>query len=348
MSSEPTTANPYPPSKRVSLYWRIIIPVGIFLFTLLILILIPVEEKKYLLPSSLEPAQELFRYKNESGIYIPSLKEEKVDRLFEHLILNAIYGDELLHQFEKPENQVSVLQLPTMNDSPGRVEITDNELLSNSLLYVALPAYIAGSHEAGQPVDFGYAFEIVSVPNGVGLDDILGTTVITINSLPPTMKMMNELVREKSTHEFKLRTYEGDIVTMTVSLYGVKVNAHYTLNELWKFSDMMRFDLANIGGESGGAATAYEVYLNKKGTFNKHGNLVITGAIDVDGNIRSVGGVKAKTFLAIKKSIPIMFVPSGDNYVEAIQMKEILNSNIRILPIKKLGDIEAFWNTINE
>ncbi|MGE7828840.1 S16 family serine protease [Paenibacillus sp. NPDC093718] len=83
--------------------------------------------------------------------------------------------------------------------------------------------------------------------------------------------------------------------------------------------------------------------LKKKGIPNEHGEFVITGAIDLEGNITSVGGVKAKTYLAIKNSVPVIFLPKGMNYSEAKLMKRLMKSNIDIVPIQKLGDIEAYW-----
>ncbi|MDK8193064.1 S16 family serine protease [Paenibacillus sp. UMB7766-LJ446] len=154
---------------------------------------------------------------------------------------------------------------------------------------------------------------------------------------------MEEILASKALHQIKSRSYDGKIVVRDTTLYGVTVNAHYNINELWKFSDLMRFDLANIEGDSGGAATAYEVMLKKKEIPNEHGEFSITGAINVEGNISSVGGVKAKTYLAIKNSVPVMFVPKGVNYSEAIEMKSLMKSNIDIVPIQKLGDIEAYW-----
>lgn len=81
----------------------------------------------------------------------------------------------------------------------------------------------------------------------------------------------------------------------------------------------------------------------KAGMHYTGGEFVITGAIDVEGNITVSGGVKAKTYLAIKNLVPVMFVPKEMNYAEAIEMKSLMKSNIDIVPILRLGDIEAYW-----
>lgn len=333
--------------KRRSIAYRVLLFAAIVLVLIpvsfLTLYMIPMKEREYKLPASLAPAQQLFRYAREDGIYIPSVTEVKVDRLYTYLKFKAKYGSRILQEFEvMKENQNNIGQSSTTNGHPGRVDIPDNQLIRDSLLYVALPAYIAGSEEAGYPADYGYEFEIGGVPPG--LVDLLGTTIVSIDGHPSTLEEMKELVVSDSLHKIDLRTYEGNKVTKTTSLYGVFVNAHYTINQLWRFNDLMRFDLANVEGDSGGVATAYEVMLIKKDSYNKNGKFVITGAIDVDGNIRSVGGVKTKTYLAIKNSIPVMFVPDGLNFSEAVVMKELMKSDIAIVPMKKLSDIEAYWN----
>ncbi|WP_429373144.1 hypothetical protein [Paenibacillus sp. DS2015] len=84
---------------------------------------------------------------------------------------------------------------------------------------------------------------------------------------------------------------------------------------------MMYFDIQGFSGSSGGAATAYEVMLKAKETRNNHGNFAVTGTIDPEGLVGSIGGINANTYLTIKKSILAMFVPKG-NYNDAIRIKE--------------------------
>ncbi|MDK8193063.1 hypothetical protein QP794_23520 [Paenibacillus sp. UMB7766-LJ446] len=136
-----------------------------FIATLLVVLVImlkPIELRTYDLPSSLAPAQELFRYQFQDSIYIPSLYEKRVSRLYDYLILKMKYGG-LLQEFEQPKQQDIPSNPP--KDSPGMLAFPDTEEQRESLLYVALPAYIAGSNEAGRPVEYGYEFEIAIVPS---------------------------------------------------------------------------------------------------------------------------------------------------------------------------------------
>lgn len=115
--------------------------------------------------------------------------------------------------------------------------------------------------------------------------------------------------------------------------YGVIVNVYYNINELWKFSDLMKFDLVNIEGDLGGVVIVYEVMFKKKEILNEYGEFSIIGVINVEGNILSVGGVKVKIYLVIKNLVLVMFVLNGVNYLEVIEMKSFMKSNIDIVLI---------------
>ncbi|PQP80237.1 hypothetical protein C0Q44_27870 [Paenibacillus sp. PCH8] len=319
----------------------------IFLSTIVILVvvlvipsLIKIELRTYELPGKLDSAQELFRNKTQSFIYIPGVYEQRVSRLSDYLILKIRYRG-LLQEFEQPKQQQETPYV-SPEDPPGRLEYVDTEELRDSQLFVAIPAYIAGSNEADRPIQYGFEFEITGIPSEE-TEDLLNSTIVTIDGSSPTLERVEQILASKALHRIEGRSYDGKTIFLDTSLYNTTVSAHYTIKELWKFSDLMRFDLANIEGNSGGAATAYQVMLKQQGRPNEHGEFVITGAIEVEGDITSVGGVKAKTYLAIKNSIPVMFVPKGINYTEAIEMKSLMKSNIDIVPIQKLGDIEAYW-----
>ena len=296
---------------------------------------IPIEERNYELPSVLASAQQQFRYGQDNGIYIPSIKKEKINRLSNYWYLCYKYG-KFLQEFEV---------ITTLNekseDASRKVEIDD---FNDGFLYVALPAYIAGNQEAGIPKSYGYQFEIRGFdPDYTKEADLLSTRVMSIDEHVPNLKNMSEAVNEDLTHNIKVVTMKGEHLSFSDSLYGAIVRAHYTLDDIWGLNDMMYFDLPGFTGSSGGAATAYEVMLNAKETVNNHGHFVVTGTIDPEGLVGSIGGINAKTHLSIKQSIPVMFVPK-ENYNDAIRIKELMHSNITIVPIEKLKDISAFWD----
>jgi PDZ domain-containing protein len=79
----------------------------------------------------------------------------------------------------------------------------------------------------------------------------------------------------------------------------------------------VEIDTGNVGGPSAGLAMALGL-LEKLGRDVDHGRRVAaTGAIELDGSIGPVGGVKQKTIGAREDGIQIFLVPAGDNAQEA-------------------------------
>jgi len=66
--------------------------------------------------------------------------------------------------------------------------------------------------------------------------------------------------------------------------------------------------------------------------------IVGTGTIDSDGNVGPIGGVKYKLKGAEKEGAAIFFVPSGDNYEEALKEKKKHKYKIEVVEVKTLKD----------
>ncbi|MGE5455512.1 MAG: S16 family serine protease [Ignavibacteriales bacterium] len=87
-------------------------------------------------------------------------------------------------------------------------------------------------------------------------------------------------------------------------------------------------------GPSGGLMTAIAIYDSlTKEDLTKGKTIVGTGTIDVDGNVGSIGGVEYKLRGAIKEKADVFLVPSGDNYNDAMKLKEESNFDIKIVSI---------------
>ena len=93
------------------------------------------------------------------------------------------------------------------------------------------------------------------------------------------------------------------------------------------------------GGSSGGFMLSLAIYnrLIPKDLTNGL-KIVGTGTIDGDGNVGSIGGVKYKLKGAEKDGAAIFFVPSGENYEEALKEKEEHNYKIEVVAVKTLKD----------
>lgn len=87
-------------------------------------------------------------------------------------------------------------------------------------------------------------------------------------------------------------------------------------------------------GPSGGLMTSLAIYNALTSEDITNGHIIVgTGTIDSDGNVGSIGGVKYKLAGAIKNKAKIFIVPNGENYKEAIELKEKNNYDIEIVGV---------------
>lgn len=92
-------------------------------------------------------------------------------------------------------------------------------------------------------------------------------------------------------------------------------------------------------GPSGGlmmTLTIYNKLINKD--LTKGLKISGTGAIDINGKVSSIGGVKYKLKGAIKNKADVFLVPAGDNYKEAIELKKKHKYNIDIVSISNFEE----------
>jgi Lon-like protease len=89
-------------------------------------------------------------------------------------------------------------------------------------------------------------------------------------------------------------------------------------------------DTGGVGGPSAGLAFALDV-MEELGRDVDHGQrIAVTGAIELDGTVGAIGGVKQKTIGVRRSHIKVFVVPAGDNAREARRYAE----GIRIVPVR--------------
>ena len=96
---------------------------------------------------------------------------------------------------------------------------------------------------------------------------------------------------------------------------------------------------AKESGPSGGLMMALTIYSYLSGDDLTNGRTIVgTGTIDKDGNVGSIGGVKYKLIGAVKNKADLFIVPNGENYNEAIKIKEEKGYNIDIYGVDTFQD----------
>ncbi len=91
----------------------------------------------------------------------------------------------------------------------------------------------------------------------------------------------------------------------------------------------VEIDTDGVGGPSAGLAFALDL-LEELGRDVDHGNrIAVTGALELDGTVGEIGGVKQKTIGVERAGIKVFLVPAGDNAAEARRYAD----GIRIVPV---------------
>ena len=91
----------------------------------------------------------------------------------------------------------------------------------------------------------------------------------------------------------------------------------------------VEIDTKGVGGPSAGLAFALDL-LEELGRDVDHGNRVaVTGALELDGTVGEIGGVKQKTIGVEREGIDVFLVPAGENAAEARRYAD----GIRIVPV---------------
>ena len=92
----------------------------------------------------------------------------------------------------------------------------------------------------------------------------------------------------------------------------------------------VRIDAGNVGGPSAGLAFALEV-MEELGRDVDHGyRVAATGALELNGAVTPIGGVKQKTFGVRKAKADVFLVPAGDNAREARRYA----NGLRVIAVK--------------
>ena len=228
----------------------------------------------------------------------------------------------------------------TMKELIFRDKILLEEAISN--------ATIVGYEKAGKKVDINsekiyisYIDEEAITTLAVG-DQILEVEGKTIKSKDDLSEVINTL---KAGDEITIKVLadEKEIFrTATIQNIEGKNIVGVLLSQVAQLDTdpTIKFHFTNSeSGPSGGLMTALSIYnMLIEDDLTKGHTIVGTGTIDLDGTVGSIGGVKYKLKGAVKKKAEIFFVPAGENYEEAVELKEKNNYKIEIVSISHIDE----------
>ena len=92
----------------------------------------------------------------------------------------------------------------------------------------------------------------------------------------------------------------------------------------------VEIDTGNVGGPSAGLAFALDVMEELGRDVDRGYKVAVTGQIELDGTVVSIGGVKQKTIGARRSDADVFVVPAGENARDARRYAD----GLRVIPVK--------------
>jgi len=92
----------------------------------------------------------------------------------------------------------------------------------------------------------------------------------------------------------------------------------------------VRIDTGSIGGPSAGLAFALDVLEELGRDVDQGRKVAVTGALDPDGTVEPIGGVKQKAIGVRRAKVDVFLVPAGDNAAEARKH----TGPVRVIPVE--------------
>ena len=178
--------------------------------------------------------------------------------------------------------------------------------------------------------DFKIGDEVIEV-DGISInskDEIL--SILSKKNIGDEVKVKVLNNKKEYIRTAKVIEYEKN------KILGISIVDKYDI----KTNPKVSFDFNNNeSGPSGGFMISLALYdYLVKEDLTKGRKISGTGTIDKDGRIGSIDGVRYKLKGAVKKKSDIFFVPNGENYEEAINIKEKRNYDIEVVGINTLTE----------
>ncbi len=190
-----------------------------------------------------------------------------------------------------------------------------------------------------------YIYEEAKTDLKVG-DELLSIEGIEIHSREDlssslAKKEVGDIVSLEVLHDGKKYTRTAEVI----EIEGTKIIG-FLPSEIreYKANPAIKISYGSSeSGPSGGLMVTLAIYntlVEKDITGGK--KIVGTGTIDADGNVGEIGGVEYKLKGAEARKADIFFVPAGENYEEAMELKKKKNYSITIVPVSTFDEALAY------
>lgn len=155
--------------------------------------------------------------------------------------------------------------------------------------------------------------------------------IISNHDIGDTINVVVEREKKDVECTVKIKKIDGEKLTgiTVLSLYDYETDPNIELT----FKN-------NESGSSGGLMLTLAIYDKLiKEDLTKGYKIVGTGTIDFDGNVGEIDGVEYKLRGAVKSKAKIFIAPSGNNYNDAVKLKNKNNYNIEIIEAKTFEQV---------
>lgn len=183
----------------------------------------------------------------------------------------------------------------------------------------------------------------------------IGDQIIKINNEEVnSKKQVQQILSNKKTDELISFTILNNgiesIKTARTYNYQNKIIVGIVLSEIKDIETdyKIEFDFKNSeSGPSGGLMMAISIYDYLIDNIDHNYKIAGTGSIDEEGNVGSIGGVKYKILGAIREKADIFFIPSGENYDEAVRILKNKKNKLTLVKINNINEAIDYLKTLS-
>ncbi len=186
-------------------------------------------------------------------------------------------------------------------------------------------------------------YDIIKSDKKIKIGDIL----LSIDGIKiEDFTQVRELIKSKEVGDSVLYEFDRNgtihkISAVIQDINGSKITgiSFYALYD-YEVDPKIKFTFnSRESGGSAGLMTTLAIYDTLIEEDLTHGMKIAgTGVINSDGSVDSIGGVEFKLTGAVKGDADIFFVPSGENYEDAMKAKKSHSYDIEIVEISTLDD----------